>query len=236
MAPVVFRMNFRALSVGAWPFPLSIFNFPLLPKALWLSIRQAVFQGHSLSFPSTKDTLWVFSQVVSFSWRILPYLFARPPSTHPAKPSSDVLSSWKPRLEKMPFFYISTASMFTRNKCLSTLWQLLVLLVPSIYLGVSWIPNAQITAGPRTAYSCCTEHRRNRSERSYLSSPKQFSKCNQLRPHLWVVGAQKEGMCLCLFFCRTKGHIQDHRCCKKQEQHLVIATGKVQMLSCGFFL
>lgn len=141
MAPVVFRVNFRALRVGAWPFSLSSFNFPLLPKARWLSMLQAVFQGHSLSFPSTKDSLWVFSQVVSFSWRILPYLFARPTSTHPAKPSSGVLSSWKPRLAKMPFFYISTASMFTRNKCLSTLWQLLVLLVPSIYLGVSWIPN-----------------------------------------------------------------------------------------------
>lgn len=140
--PSVLELGPRLSPPGAWPFSLSSFNFPLLPKTLWLSRRHTGFQGHSLSFPSTRDTLWVFSQVVSFSCRILPYLFARPTSTHPAKPSSDVLSSWKPRLEKMPFFYISTASMFTLSKCLSTLLQLLVLLVPSIYLGVSWIPNA----------------------------------------------------------------------------------------------
>ena len=81
------------------------------------------------------------------------------------------------------------------------------------------------------------EHRRNyRTKLFILSALSMLVKCSPLGPPLWVAGAQKEGMCLSLFCCRTSGHIQAHRDCKKWEQLLVIVTGKVRMLSCGFSL
>lgn len=115
---------------GAWPFSLHLRLSSLTSGAL-AAERPSFF----LSSPLPRTNFWVFSQIVSFSWRILLVFFTRPTSTYTTKPSSEAFSSQKPRLEKMPFVYISTVLIFTLNKCLSTLLQLLVLLVSSIYLG-----------------------------------------------------------------------------------------------------
>lgn len=124
-------------------------------------------------------------------------LLHQPTSTHSAKPSSEALSSWKPRLEKMPVFYISTAF---RNvfQCLSIL--LVLLVSPSPFIWETMVPQDIDNAWTKTVLNnvLLNEHKGNSKDRNLFILPalKPLAKCSQLGPPSRVSGAQKEGMCL----------------------------------------
>lgn len=86
------------------PSPFSGLNSPFELRALWLQKGQIGLQGlpPSATFPSSKSTLLGLCTSFSFFWRNLTLLH-QSASTHPAKPSSEALSSWKQRKKRCPY-------------------------------------------------------------------------------------------------------------------------------------
>lgn len=130
----------------------------------------------------------------------------------------------------MPLFYISTASVFTPNKCLSILLVLLVSPLSHLF-GGSWFS----MPGPRQCLIMFD--RMNTREipkrETYLSSSSKAA-CKMQPTWSTLEGVwSSEGRNVS---GEQKGHFQAHRSGKKKEQLLIIVTGKVHTLSCGLTL
>lgn len=125
------------LGHGSVPSSLSSFNSPFKLQALGLQKSQSGFQGLPPPPPLPRSHFWVFAhKTFPFFWRLLPF-FTSQLLLILAKPSTEALSSWKPRLEKTLVFYISTAF---RN-VFQILSILLVLLVsPSPFIWEILVP------------------------------------------------------------------------------------------------